>query len=108
METSHRSETFIRCHFQILNDPEAEKYVSGMAVHWYSWWLGPENLERTSKTFPDKFLLATEACNAWNPAFPEYWDRRGPHLGNWTYGEVTFNAYFVEKSKKLLLKSKKF
>ncbi len=48
----------------ILGDPEAAKYVWGMAVHWYSstyeWY--PEEFSRVNQRFPDKKLLHTEGC----------------------------------------------
>jgi len=72
----------------IFNDPEAAKYIDGIALHWYSWWIGPEGLALTNNGHLTKFILATEACNHWSEAFPERWSgKKGPHLGNWTYGE---------------------
>lgn len=51
-------------HEQILADPEANKYVSGFGVHWYSIDLVPAAvLTATHEAFPDRFILATEACN---------------------------------------------
>ena len=49
---------------EILNDPEASKYVWGTAVHWYSstydWY--PETLNEVHEKFPDKILIHTEGC----------------------------------------------
>jgi len=58
----------------IYSDPEAASYVKGTAFHWYS---GPqfENVQKTHDMFPDKFLLASEACTC--PV----------QLGNWGSGE---------------------
>jgi glucosylceramidase len=51
----------------ILDDPEAAKYVSGIGFHWYEDWSGSKqvyhNLGIVHETYPDKFLLLTEACN---------------------------------------------
>lgn len=61
-----------------LRDSEAAKYISGVAVHWY---MNDEyeNLDFISKYHPDKFILATEACNGYLPfqvhALPGDWDR---------------------------------
>ncbi|KAL1422243.1 hypothetical protein MTO96_022124 [Rhipicephalus appendiculatus] len=47
----------------ILGDREAAKYVSGVAVHWYmNRLIGPSVLDMVHQSFPDKFILATEAC----------------------------------------------
>ena len=43
----------------ILADPEAAKYVDGVAFHWYTGG-GYNNLTITHNTNPDKFILATE------------------------------------------------
>jgi len=60
----------------ILSDPDANKYVSGTAFHWYS---GSEfeNLQTAHAVDPSKFLLATEACNC-----------PGVQYGNWANGEA--------------------
>ncbi|XP_025078036.1 glucosylceramidase-like [Pomacea canaliculata] len=47
----------------VLSDPEAKKYISGVAVHWYLDTVIPLNvLDFTHDKFPDTFLFATEAC----------------------------------------------
>ena len=46
----------------LYKDPEAAKYFAGIAVHWYGG-LNTDKLEATHKMQPDKFILATEACN---------------------------------------------
>lgn len=62
----------------VLEDQEASKYISGIGVHWY---MNDEyeNMNLLSKYFPDKFILATEACNGYLPfqvhALPGDWDR---------------------------------
>ncbi|XP_077516394.1 putative glucosylceramidase 4 [Amblyomma americanum] len=48
----------------ILGDPEASKYVHGVAVHWYmDRFIGPQVMDKVHESFPDKFILGTEACN---------------------------------------------
>lgn len=48
---------------QVLQNPETEAYVDGCAVHYYTDLLvSAEVLSLTHNQFPDKFILATEAC----------------------------------------------
>uniref|UniRef100_F1L2Y4 Glucosylceramidase n=1 Tax=Ascaris suum TaxID=6253 RepID=F1L2Y4_ASCSU len=67
----------------VLADEEAEKYVSGIAVHWYGdysfvpAWL----LSETHQRHPRKFILATEACNGKD--IISHW----PILGDWYRGD---------------------
>ncbi len=51
-------------HDQVLNDPDADKYVSGVAMHWYLDELFPlpGAMDVVHNNFPDKFILYTEAC----------------------------------------------
>lgn len=50
----------------ILEDPEAAKYVWGIAYHWYETWTGAgqnfENERLVHQAFPDKNLMFTEGC----------------------------------------------
>lgn len=49
---------------KVLADPDANRFVSGIAVHWYANDAVPPGvLTLTHDLFPDRFLLATEACN---------------------------------------------
>mmetsp|Transcript_38666 Transcript_38666/g.61275 ORF Transcript_38666/g.61275 Transcript_38666/m.61275 type:complete len:529 (-) Transcript_38666:63-1649(-) len=62
----------------VFSDPDANKYVSGTGVHWY----GPKYYSALSEVhneFPDKFILATEACEGYIPV-------PGNHvkLGDWS------------------------
>lgn len=67
---------------QVLSDPEAKKYISGVAVHWYLDTVIPLNvLDFTHDKFPDTFLFATEACNGFIPLGPRV------ILGDWGRGE---------------------
>lgn len=46
-----------------MANPEASKYVSGIAVHWYEDFLAsPSVLTKTHELLPELFILATEAC----------------------------------------------
>ncbi|XP_063847517.1 lysosomal acid glucosylceramidase-like isoform X2 [Scylla paramamosain] len=48
---------------QILHDPEAARYVTGLAFHWYhDQSVSPDVLDHAHLLFPDKDLLYTEAC----------------------------------------------
>jgi len=50
----------------ILEDPEASKYIWGIAYHWYENWSGGgqmfDNVKRVHDAFPDKNLMFTEGC----------------------------------------------
>ncbi|KRX91365.1 putative glucosylceramidase 3 [Trichinella pseudospiralis] len=63
----------------ILRDPDAQQYVSYIAVHWYSDRYTPAcKLNITHVHFPDFPLIGTEACNGF-----AFWQTRGPILGSW-------------------------
>jgi len=48
----------------VISDPDAGKYVAGIAVHWYgNFYTPPDNLDVTHNEFPNHFILATEACD---------------------------------------------
>ncbi|XP_061163463.1 lysosomal acid glucosylceramidase-like isoform X2 [Saccostrea echinata] len=68
---------------QVFSSEEARKFVSGIAVHWYQDFVAPTlALSSTHKMFPDKFLLATEACAGSLP-----WNYPKVALGSWKRGE---------------------
>lgn len=50
----------------MLEDPEAAKYIWGIGYHWYETWTGSamrfENVKRVNDAFPDKHLIFTEGC----------------------------------------------
>lgn len=47
----------------VFGDPEAAKYVHGVAVHWYlNSFFGPWVLDKVHQRYPDKFIFASEAC----------------------------------------------
>lgn len=71
----------------VLGDPEAAKYVHGVAVHWYmDEIIGPWVLDKVHQNFPDKFILATEAC----PGF-ELVVKDRVILGSWERAEQYAN-----------------
>jgi len=49
---------------EVFSDPQAVKYVAGIAVHWYLDGIipFPNALDIAHEEFPDKFLMYTEAC----------------------------------------------
>ncbi|EEY54532.1 glucosylceramidase, putative [Phytophthora infestans T30-4] len=58
-----------------FDDPESKKYLSGLAFHWYQNidFILPgagnfKNLLEFSETYPDMFMLGTEACSGYLPA----------------------------------------
>ncbi|XP_053617694.1 putative glucosylceramidase 3 [Plodia interpunctella] len=63
----------------VQEHPEAEKYIDGIAVHWYLDKITPPSiLKHTAETYPDKFLIGTEACSGANPT-----DVMKVALGSW-------------------------
>lgn len=67
----------------VLGDPDAAKYVHGVAVHWYADNIfGPWVLDKVHDRFPDRFLFATEACVGFSPSLSF-----GPLLGSWERAE---------------------
>jgi glucosylceramidase len=57
----------------VLDDPDAAKYVWGVAYHWY---VGDhfENVKRVQQAFPEAHLLFTEGCNGpFNPDTIDDW-----------------------------------
>lgn len=66
----------------MLADPEAAKYVHGIAVHWYLDFLAPAKatLGETHRLFPDTMLFASEACVG-----SKFWEQ-SVRLGSWDRG----------------------
>jgi len=63
----------------VLSNAEAAKYVKGIAVHWYGNSYSPASLlTKTHEMFPDRFILATEACSGFEP-----WQTKKVILGSW-------------------------
>ena len=47
----------------VLSNHEADRYVDGIAIHWYqNNRVGYGGIKRTREKFPKKFILSTEAC----------------------------------------------
>lgn len=67
---------------QVLADPEAAKYVHGIAVHWYLDFLAPAKatLGETHRLFPNTMLFASEACVG-----SKFWEQ-SVRLGSWDRG----------------------
>lgn len=67
----------------ILSDPEVQKYVSGIAVHWYEDLAYTSIvLDKTHNMFPNYFILGTEACFGSYP-----WNYPKVALGSWNRAE---------------------
>ncbi|XP_037503564.2 lysosomal acid glucosylceramidase-like, partial [Rhipicephalus sanguineus] len=88
----------------VLGDPEAAKYVHGVAVHWYTDnFIGPWVLDKVHQAFPDKFILATEACAGFGPIVKDRvilgsWERAERYasdilqdLNHWASGWTDWN-----------------
>ncbi|SRR5579871_1373330 len=76
----------------ILSDPDAAKYVWGVAFHWYEDWSGGtqmfENVRRVKESFPRKNLVFSEGCNGpFNMDSIKNWD-----LGE-RYGRSMINDF---------------
>lgn len=59
--------------------PLSKSYVDGHAVHWY-WdkYVPPRELDRSHQNYPEKLIIATEACSGDKP-----WEEHRPVLGYW-------------------------
>ena len=59
----HNKDGIIERAEDILSDKDAEKYIDGIAFHWYT---GDhfENIELFSKMYPDKMIFCSEICKA--------------------------------------------
>ncbi|XP_059139427.1 lysosomal acid glucosylceramidase-like [Physella acuta] len=87
----------------VLSDPEASRYISGVATHWYLDAVLPYSLLTDAHNlFPDKFLFATEACEGSMPWQVKVdlgaWDRAASYahdiisdLNNWVTGWTDWN-----------------
>ncbi|KAI8774774.1 glucosylceramidase [Biomphalaria glabrata] len=87
----------------VLSDPEASKYISGVAVHWYVDGVLPSDIMTLAHNlYPDKFLFGTEACEGSMPWQMKVdlgaWDRAVSYardiiidLNNWVTGWTDWN-----------------
>lgn len=67
----------------VLSDKDANKYVAGVAYHWYAQHADKKMLDRIAKKYTNKFLLSTEACEEWHGK------KNHVMLGHW----ATFDRY---------------
>jgi glucosylceramidase len=69
----------------ILSDPEAAKYVWGVAYHWYT---DPayDHVRQVKEAFPQAHLMLTEACT-----YPFDWEK----VHDWNWGE-RYGAEMIE------------
>ena len=66
----------------VFSDPIAKSFVDGTAIHWY--WnslSSPSVTTEIHNAFPDKLILASEACDGWTPLEHQVW------LGDWSRAE---------------------
>ncbi|OQR68676.1 hypothetical protein BIW11_12756 [Tropilaelaps mercedesae] len=71
----------------VLNDPDANKYVAGVGVHWYLDGIrSAKVLDQTLNAHPDKFILNTEACEGFQPL------SHNVVLGRWERAESYANS----------------
>jgi hypothetical protein len=63
-------------------------YTAGIAVHWYESGAPFSVLTRVHNIKPDKFILATEACNSY--------DRKDqiPYFGRWLSAELYVRFFY--------------
>nr|CAD2195839.1 unnamed protein product [Meloidogyne enterolobii] len=66
---------------KIYEDPQKSTAIDGLGTHWYSH-TDYGVLSQAHNIQPDKFILATEACNAYLP-----WEHK-PLLGAWFRGQA--------------------
>jgi len=119
---------------QILSDPDAAKYVSGIAVHWYqNQGIGPQPLTDTHNKWPDYWILATEvyrgilrsnlvgklkACNGWDQGQHTVilgdWGRGAAYaydiitdIQNWVTGWLDWNLCLNDQGFEASLKARK-
>ncbi|CAH1363810.1 unnamed protein product, partial [Tenebrio molitor] len=72
---------------EALSDNTTRGYIDGIAVHWYADVFFPASLlTDTHNNFPEKFILATEACNG------------AVVLGSWERGESYSNDIIQDVS----------
>uniref|UniRef100_A0A7E4UQN8 Glucosylceramidase n=1 Tax=Panagrellus redivivus TaxID=6233 RepID=A0A7E4UQN8_PANRE len=83
----------------IISDPDAAKYVDGIAVHWYmDEQTSPTILTDVHNAHPDKFILPTEACTYAAKDMLGDWSRALQYsydiitdLQNWATGWTDWN-----------------
>lgn len=82
---------------QVLEDESARRVVAGVALHWYADSASlPSSLDHVHDTFPDKFLLYTEACNGERKLHTS--QKRSPYLLLMDGGGKSFQGGGIVKS----------
>ncbi|KAI1702056.1 glycosyl hydrolase family 30 TIM-barrel domain-containing protein [Ditylenchus destructor] len=88
-------------------NPSENSYVDGLAIHWYM--KAPHStMTKAHEMQPDKFILASEACNGFMPEDPSVilgdWGRGEAYghdiiqtLRNWVVGWLDWNICLDEK-----------
>ncbi|XP_059051335.1 lysosomal acid glucosylceramidase-like [Achroia grisella] len=61
-----------------IAEPRSIDYIDGIAVHYYGNFVSPRVLARVQERYPNKILLATEACEG-----PMPWNREKVIIGSW-------------------------
>ena len=97
----HNRDVIVERADTVLRDPEAAKYVWGVAFHWYC---GEQfaNLDHVHRMHPATNLLFTEGCCEGGPHLGEWatGERYGHHmigdLSNWTVGWMDWNMVLDE------------
>lgn len=78
----HNKDHVVKWAEAIYGDEAAKKYVDGLGVHWYGG-LNTQNLQATQEMAPEKFILASEACNCGGVVYrtdPKNWWSRAEDL----------------------------
>ncbi len=75
----HNKDHVVEWAHTLYADKEARAFFAGVGVHWYGG-LNGHNLNTTHYIAPEKFILATEACNCGgvvyrSPDLPSWWSR---------------------------------
>ncbi|KAK4883900.1 hypothetical protein RN001_000171 [Aquatica leii] len=65
----------------MLRNENVKRYIDGFGLHYYWNWLPKSILNNTHNKYPDKFILATEACEGVSLNLPHV------KLGDWERGE---------------------
>jgi len=84
----------------IFSDADASQYTQGIAVHWYD---GDhfDNLNTIHSKYPSKFILGTEAANAFDPDNWGFGESYGHDiigdLNNWVVGWTDWNMVLNDK-----------
>lgn len=63
--------------------PKSKDFIDGHGVHWY-WdkYVNANKLSQVHEKYPDKMIIATEACSGDKP-----WEEHKPVIGYWPRGE---------------------